>query len=57
VFWIGHADTSMTDRYSKLSSDERFRRAECARIGIGFDIRPVVKLADAAKTVKLGMSE
>lgn len=35
-YWLGHAGESITDIYSKLSSDEALRRTEADRIGIGF---------------------
>ena len=36
-YWLGHSPgQSITDMYSKLYLDERYRRAECARIGLGF---------------------
>jgi integrase len=37
-FWLGHANKSVTDGYSKLSDDVEFRR-ECAeKVGLGFAI-------------------
>jgi integrase len=36
--WLGHSDGSITDHYSKLSSDHQFRRAECDRVGLGFEL-------------------
>jgi len=37
--WLGHrAVSSITDIYSRVSSDEIFRRAECERVGLGFDL-------------------
>ena len=47
-FWLGHADQTVTDGYSKLRDDVAFRK-ECAeRVGLGFAIpehipAPVVK--------------
>jgi integrase len=37
-FWLGHADSSITDRYSKIGSDEKLRRQWCDTVGIGFDL-------------------
>jgi integrase len=37
-FWLGHANKSVTDGYSKLSEDVEFRK-ECAeKTGLGFAI-------------------
>ena len=37
-FWLGHANQSVTDGYSKLNEDVEFRK-ECAqRVGLGFEI-------------------
>jgi integrase len=39
-FWLGHANKSVTDGYSKLSEDRDFRK-ECAeKADLGFAIRP-----------------
>jgi integrase len=38
-YWIGHSSGSITDLYSKLSSDVTFRRAEANRCGLGFKLR------------------
>jgi len=36
--WLGHRPvSSVTDLYSRVSSDEVFRREECERVGCGFD--------------------
>jgi integrase len=35
-FWLGHAEQSVTDGYSKLAEDEEFRRQEAERLGTGF---------------------
>ena len=35
-FWLGHADKSVTDGYSKLKEDVEFRREQAERIGVGF---------------------
>jgi integrase len=37
-YWVGHSTSSITDRYSKLSSDTIIRRAEADRCGLGFDL-------------------
>jgi integrase len=41
-FWLGHADGSITDRYSKLAADADLRRAEVERCGLGFTL-PIKK--------------
>jgi len=37
-FWLGHADKSITDGYSKLSEDVAFRREWAQRVGLGFNL-------------------
>jgi integrase len=38
-YWLGHSPgQTTTNTYSKLFLDERFRRAECGRIGLGFQL-------------------
>jgi integrase len=39
-FWIGHAEKTVTDSYSKLSEDEVFRKQCSQEIGLGFEIPP-----------------
>jgi integrase len=42
-FWLGHAKAGITDTYSKLFLDEMFRQQEAKRVGIGFEISPIVR--------------
>jgi hypothetical protein len=35
-YWIGHADRTVTDGYSKVKEDREFRREVCAQVGLGF---------------------
>lgn len=35
-FWLGHADKSITDGYSKLSEDVEYRQKVAERVGVGF---------------------
>jgi integrase len=37
-FWIGHAPKTVTDEYSKLKDDVRFRRDVAERVGLGFSL-------------------
>jgi len=37
-FWLGHKDRTMTDRYSKLKADGRFRRQVAEQVGLGFEL-------------------
>jgi integrase len=37
-FWVGHADKSMTDRYSQMKLRVDLRRETAEKIGLGFDI-------------------
>jgi len=39
-FWLGHADESVTDGYSKLREDVEYRREVADKIGLGFEISP-----------------
>ena len=40
-FWIGHADGSVTDGYSKVKEDVEFRRFTAEKAGLGFHIPTV----------------
>ena len=42
-FWLGHADKTVTDRYSKLNEDVTFRKKVAEQVGIGFEL-PTEKL-------------
>jgi integrase len=37
-FWLGHANKSVTDFYSKLNEDVAFRKQVAEQIGIGFEL-------------------
>jgi integrase len=37
-FWIGHADKSITDRYSKMSKRIQTRKDWAEKAGLGFDL-------------------
>lgn len=37
-FWLGHADQTVTDGYSKLREDVQYRREVADKIGLGFAI-------------------
>jgi integrase len=37
-FWLGHANQSITDGYSKLSDDLEFRKKVAESVGLGFEI-------------------
>ena len=37
-FWLGHANTSVTDGYSKLKEDVPFRKKVAEQLGIGFEL-------------------
>jgi integrase len=41
--WLGHAEESITDSYSKVKDDLQYRQKEAERIGIGFEISPIVR--------------
>src|SRR5208282_1960004 len=36
--WIGHADASITDKYSKLDQDIALRKTWAAKAGLGFEV-------------------
>ena len=42
-FWLGHADKTVTDGYSKLKEDVTFRKKVAEQVGIGFEL-PTAKL-------------
>src|SRR5271166_1752263 len=37
-FWLGHANKSVTDGYSKLKEDVTFRKKVAEQVGIGFEL-------------------
>lgn len=37
-FWIGHADKSVTDSYSRVKDDVAFRQVCAANVGLGFEL-------------------
>src|SRR5580698_4840442 len=37
-FWLGHANRSVTDVYSKLKEDVAFRKKVAEQVGIGFEL-------------------
>ena len=37
-FWIGHADKSVTDAYSRVKDDVAFRQLCAANVGLGFEV-------------------
>lgn len=39
-FWLGHADETVTDGYSKLREEVQFRREVADKISLGFEISP-----------------
>ena len=39
-FWLGHAGKTVTDDYSKLKDDLKFRKEVAVRVGFGFDLPP-----------------
>jgi integrase len=46
-FWLGHADQSITDRYSKVKENVEHRKSWADLVGIGFEI-PDCKFLDEA---------
>lgn len=39
-FWLGHAGKTVTDIYSKLTSDTGFRKQVAEKVGLGFELPP-----------------
>lgn len=42
-FWIGHADKSVTDGYSKVKENVGFRKACAENLGLGFELPALVQ--------------
>lgn len=40
-FWIGHADESVTDGYSKLREDRMYRKEIAEQVGLGFELNTI----------------
>jgi integrase len=56
-FWIGHADKSITDGYSKVKEDVKFRRLTAEQAGLGFHLPTVVAklpVAPVAPSTEVG---
>jgi integrase len=54
-FWIGHADKSITDSYSRVKEDVAFRQLCAANVGLGFDLS--APLTPIEKVVSHGGTE
>jgi hypothetical protein len=56
-FWIGHADRSVTDGYSKVKEDVAFRQSCAANVGLGFELpsEKLVVARNARKKMKAEM--
>lgn len=37
-YWMGHADSDITEGYMRMGKDLGFRRQECERAGLGFEL-------------------
>ena len=46
---LGHANKSVTDDYSKLYRDEKFRKAIVEKVGVGFEVPLVVRSVRKSK--------
>jgi integrase len=44
-FWLGHADGTVTDVYSKLKEDVAFRKKVAEGVGIGFELPHELEVA------------
>ena len=53
-FWLGHANKSVTDHYSKLNEDVTFRKKVAEQVGIGFEL-PVEKPEVAPNCTQSGL--
>jgi hypothetical protein len=42
-YWLGHANTSMSDLYDKVREDPNFRRVEAEKMGVGFEVPKSLK--------------
>jgi len=57
-FWVGHADQSVTDGYSKVKEDVEFRRFTAEEAGLGFHMPTVApKLSVAPIAPKIAGAE
>jgi hypothetical protein len=51
---LGHANKSVTDDYSKLYRDEKFRKDIVEKVGVGFEVPSVVRSVRKSKKNKKG---
>src|ERR1700730_8134964 len=58
-FWLGHADKTVTDGYSKLKDDLAFRQLCAANVGLGFELpsEKQEEKPDVARTARNCTSE
>ena len=52
-FWIGHADQSVTDRYSKMSKRIQSRKEWAEKAGFGFNLPPSCTLCTLAHVIPI----
>jgi integrase len=52
-FWLGHAEKSVTDGYSKLDEDVDFRKQVAEQIGVGFVVPAYVEKPMRPRDLKL----
>lgn len=49
-FWVGHADRSVTDRYSKMKKRIALRQEWAEKVGLGFEVGPIGPKVEASTT-------
>jgi len=60
TFWLGHAEKTVTDSYSKLKNDVEFRKEVAERVGLGFDfsaekapVAPMIPKIESKSVLKM----
>jgi integrase len=56
-FWIGHADATVTDGYSKVKEDLEFRKHCAESVGLGFELPAEAQTAEPEVAHSAPMSE
>jgi predicted hydrolase (HD superfamily) len=47
-YWVGHANKSVTDGYSKIKDNREYRRQVCEQVGLVFDLPELYEITQTA---------
>jgi integrase len=52
-FWIGHADETVMDGYSKVKVDREFRKVCAENVGLGFELPALIRVQKTRSCTQL----